>query len=395
MRREVLKWKIEDVCNLIKLNPATLETLPDTKIKVNIEYQRGVIYSAEKQAAVIESILKDFAIPSIVLWENEDDKTYDVIDGKQRLTSIFMFLSGNLQINYIGNTMKYYSQISEADKKKVKEYELPIIVMHGNSAEDHFKHELFEILNITAESLNSWELLQGTFYGNFLNSFKEEIQNPLNVEIQNEFNFRDKAIPAKARYAGCYKLLKIYFGSDKAIREYVEAHRNESGQVFYNQNIKSILSECSKMPKLSNVEIYFNIIREIIADGKKYSAYLSNREQIISDLKEFYSQNEFLKIKGNDLVICIRNIFQLDCGTLKKDSKRIFTEQDKQDLYDIYVSKGKVENGGKIRCPRCAQLYDLKNLEVDHVIPWNLGGRTDLANAQFLCKHCNTSKSDN
>ncbi len=40
MRREVLKWKIEDICNLIKLNPATLETLPDTKIKVNIEYQR-------------------------------------------------------------------------------------------------------------------------------------------------------------------------------------------------------------------------------------------------------------------------------------------------------------------------------------------------------------------
>ena len=394
MKREVLKWKIEEVCNLIKLNPATLETLPDTKIKVNIEYQRGVIYSAEKQAAVIESILKDFAIPSIVLWENKDDHTYDVIDGKQRLTSIFMFLSGNLQINYIGNTMKYYSQISEDDKRKVKEYELPIIVMHGTSEEDHFKHELFEILNITAESLNSWELLQGTYYGTFLNSFKEEIQNPLNVEIQNEFNFRDKAIPTKARYAGCYKLLKIYFGTDKNIRDYVEAHRNESGQAFYNQNIKSVLVECSKMPKLSNVEIYFNILREIIADGSKYSTYLTNRNKIIDDLKEFYLQNDILKIKGNDLVICIRNIFQLDCGLLTKDTKRTFSEQDKQDLYEIYVAKNKIDNG-KIRCPRCAQLYELQDLEVDHVIPWNLGGRTELANAQFLCKHCNTSKSDN
>ena len=101
MRRELVKWTVQDVVNLIKLNPATLETLPTTTIKLNIEYQRGVIYSAEKQAAVIESILKDFAIPSIVLWENEEDNTYDVIDGKQRLTSIFMFLSGNLQIKYI------------------------------------------------------------------------------------------------------------------------------------------------------------------------------------------------------------------------------------------------------------------------------------------------------
>jgi hypothetical protein len=60
--------------------------------------------------------------------------------------------------------------------------------MSGTKNEEHFKHELFEILNITAESLNNWELLQGSYYGNFLNSFKLEIQDANNVEIQNEFN---------------------------------------------------------------------------------------------------------------------------------------------------------------------------------------------------------------
>ena len=110
MKREVTEWKIKDLVEQIKLRPDTLETLPDTKIKVNIEYQRGVVYSHEKQAKVIESILKDFAIPSIVLWENEKDGSYDVIDGKQRLTSIFLFISGNLQINYIGNQKVFYSK---------------------------------------------------------------------------------------------------------------------------------------------------------------------------------------------------------------------------------------------------------------------------------------------
>ena len=393
MKREITKMTVEQIVDLIKLNPATLETKPDTVIKVNIEYQRGVVYSAEKQASVIESILKDFAIPSIVLWKNIDDNTYDVIDGKQRLTSIFLFLSGNLQINYIGNSKKYYSQISETDKTKIKQYEVPFIIMSGTSDEEHFKHELFEILNTTAESLNKWELLQGTFYGNFLNSFKEEVQNPLNVEIQNEFGFRDKSIPAKARYAGCYKLLLIHFGSDKLIRDYVSSHRGESGQMFYNREIKNILIECAKMPKPGNVDIYYEIFREIISDGSKFSTYISKRNDIINHLKEFYAQNEYLKIKGNDLKICIRNIFGLDCGYLVKDPKRTFSAQDKQDLYTIYEAKHKVENG-KIRCPKCAQLFDVIDLQVDHVIPWDLGGRTELANAQFLCKHCNPSKGN-
>lgn len=394
MNRKLTSYTVEEITNLIKLNPATLETAPDTIIKVNIEYQRGVIYSAEKQAAVIESILKDFAIPSIVLWKNIDDDTYDVIDGKQRLTSIFLFLSGNLQINYIGNTKKYYSQISEVDKKKVKEYQIPFIIMSGTKEEEHFKHELFEILNITAESLNKWELLQGSYYGNFLNTFKEEVQNPLNVEIQNEFNFRDKSIPAKARYAGCYKLLSIHLGSDNDIKKFVEAHREESGQQFYNKEIKSILTECSKLPEPKNVAIYYEIIREILDDKIKYQNFNVKKANIISDLKEFYAENVYTKISGNDLKIVLRNIFGLECGFVQLDPKRNFTQTDRDDLFKLYEAKRKTEQGN-IRCPKCGKLYDHKQMHIDHVIPHKLGGRTELVNAQFLCAHCNPSKGAN
>lgn len=394
MKREVLSMSVEEITSLIKLNPATLETLPDTQIKLNIEYQRGIIYSSEKQASIIESILKDFAIPSIVLWKNIEDNTYDVIDGKQRLTSLFLFLSGNLQINYIGNTKKYYSQISEADKKRIKEYRLPFIIMSGTKNEEHFKHELFEILNTTAVSLNKWELLQGSYYGNFLNTFKEEVQNPMNVEIQNEFNFRDKSIPARARYAGTYKLLSLHLGSDSDIKKYVEKHREDSGQQFYNKEIKNILIECSKLPEPRRIDTYYDIMREIVNDSKKYLSYNKARDSIIEKLKDFYAENVYLKIKGNDLKIIIRNIFDLESGYLYLDTKRYFNQKDREDLFKIYESKRLVENN-KIRCPKCGRLFDYKELHIDHIIPYKLGGRTELVNAQFLCPSCNTSKGAN
>ncbi|MBR6190264.1 MAG: HNH endonuclease [Prevotella sp.] len=32
---------------------------------------------------------------------------------------------------------------------------------------------------------------------------------------------------------------------------------------------------------------------------------------------------------------------------------------------------------------------------VDHKCPWSLGGRTELSNAQLLCRACNSRKSNN
>ena len=393
MKREVTKWKVKDLIDKIKLRPDTLETLPGTKIKVNIEYQRGVVYSQEKQAKVIESILKDFAIPSIVLWKNAEDESYDVIDGKQRLTSIFLFITGNLQINYIGYEKVFYSKISEVDKQTINEYKLPIIIMHGTKDEEHFKHELFEILNTTAEALNKWELLQGSYYGKFLSTFKEEIQDIKNVEIQTDFNIRDKAEPAKARYAGCYKMLKMEIGNDNEIRNFVEKNRENSGSQYYNKNIKDILKECAKLPEPKNIEIYYDIMKEIISDNKKFNEYDNKRNKIISELKTFFNENKYLKLTGNDLKIALYNIFGIECGFVDKDPKRIFTKDDKDELFSIYEAKRKVENG-KIRCEKCGRLFELNELQVDHKIPYDLGGRTTLENAQFLCENCNKSKGN-
>lgn len=65
--------------------------------QLNLEpgFQRNSVWSHSDRAALIDSIFSNYPIPSIFLYKRQDTNgglTYDVIDGKQRLESIFMFM---------------------------------------------------------------------------------------------------------------------------------------------------------------------------------------------------------------------------------------------------------------------------------------------------------------
>jgi ATP adenylyltransferase len=48
----------------------------------------------------------------------------------------------------------------------------------------------------------------------------------------------------------------------------------------------------------------------------------------------------------------------------------------------------------KFRCELCGISADEKALEVDHIIPCNMGGSDDITNLQALCYSCNAMKRD-
>ena len=53
----------------------------------DIELQRAIVYNAEKQALVIDSIYRGIPLPAFYLWQREDGKL-EVLDGKQRIEAI-------------------------------------------------------------------------------------------------------------------------------------------------------------------------------------------------------------------------------------------------------------------------------------------------------------------
>lgn len=71
---------------------------------LNAPYQRGDVWGKKRRVNLIRSIILGVPIPSIVIndrmkagWKS-DDFSIIVIDGKQRITSILMFLDGELEV---------------------------------------------------------------------------------------------------------------------------------------------------------------------------------------------------------------------------------------------------------------------------------------------------------
>ena len=102
------------------------------KYNFDPEYQRKSVWSEEKQSFLIDSILKNFPIPPIFLHQHIDDATgktkYDVIDGKQRLTSIIRFIENKIPALDESENSPFYDEkiagvyFRNLDSKELSDY---------------------------------------------------------------------------------------------------------------------------------------------------------------------------------------------------------------------------------------------------------------------------------
>ena len=70
------------------------------RINLDAEFQRGIVWSKGQRLLLIDSILRGYDLPKIFLRKLPDGSPFlfDVIDGKQRLTSIWEFLADKLRL---------------------------------------------------------------------------------------------------------------------------------------------------------------------------------------------------------------------------------------------------------------------------------------------------------
>lgn len=161
------------------------------KYSFNPPYQRQSVWSDEKQSFLIDSILKNFPIPPIFLHQKIDDTTgktkYDVIDGKQRLTSIIRFIKNEIpasgetdsdEFSDVKVSGIYFRDLDNPVltdyKKRFWRYVIPIEYI--DTANIAVIENIFDRLNRNGEPLRGQELRNSTYHNSQLLHFVGEIK---------------------------------------------------------------------------------------------------------------------------------------------------------------------------------------------------------------------------
>lgn len=79
---KVDKWRINELAGIAELG----------ELDLNPTYQRDFVWSNADSQMLIESILRGIPLPSIILARVSNSSSFQIVDGKQRLTAILRFM---------------------------------------------------------------------------------------------------------------------------------------------------------------------------------------------------------------------------------------------------------------------------------------------------------------
>lgn len=94
----------------------------DEALELNAEYQRDYVWTLTQKQLLIESLLLGYGIGNLALvYRNYDtSKRYaEVVDGKQRLSTIISFTQDGFQVYHEGE-MRYFSDFTAPQKLEFK-----------------------------------------------------------------------------------------------------------------------------------------------------------------------------------------------------------------------------------------------------------------------------------
>lgn len=377
---------IEDICKGFVYNQLEGKGLfgLDGKLTVQPEYQRNYLYAdkdGEKEKAVIDSVLKGYPL-GLIYFNKTGADTFEVLDGQQRITSLGRFITEKFFMK-INNEEQEFSGMAKDKKQKILQTKLVIYECEGTETEIK---DWFETINIAGIPLNNQELLNASNYGHFVTLARQEFSNSQNSNIQ-----KWRAYIKGSANRQDYLATALDWVSEGSISGYMSSHRHDKNIDELKRYFNSVIEWASN--------VFIDVKNEMcgLEWGRLYREYHTtayNQVKVAKEVQELYDDPYIKNPKG---------IFEYILGGSKNAQLldvRVFDDAIKRKVYGKQTAEAKKKNISN--CPLCkdggnankTKIWELKEMEADHVTAWSRGGGSDEKNCEMLCKTHNRAKGN-
>jgi Protein of unknown function DUF262/HNH endonuclease len=406
--------------------------------QINLEpgFQRRSVWTAGDRRRLVQSIFAGYPLPSVFLYQRTQGGrlVYDVIDGKQRLETIFMFMGdGRFRSDVfdvdldLGDGAARYSWRSIRRKHieraaAFRSYKLQTVQVGGELGQII---DLFVRINSTGKRLTSGEKRHARFYESRFLKEAERLQTKYRRLLLEQRTLTAAQISRmKGTELFSELLMSIHNGGpidkkkslDRAIgNDGVNGNtlRKLSREFVTTMNLLRTMFPDLRQTRFRNSAEFFSLFllvwamnqeRLVLRDKRRNRLAfrmlrdLSNGIDALRDqLKkarvprdgQALFRDYLLTVQGDtDSAANRRRRAAILQGLLwslyeRKDSRRTFSQEQRRILWNS--SDRKV-------CARCKRPVSWQDFTVDHVQAYVRGGPTSLRNAQLMHRACNARK---
>ncbi|MVX66476.1 DUF262 domain-containing protein [Clostridium chromiireducens] len=369
-------------------------------------FQRNYVYTDEKAASVIQSILLN--MPLGVVYLAEIDNKNLCVDGQQRLTSIIRFINNKFPLKKLDVLTElgglYFKDLNDDMKDIIYDYSMEITKIKECDYEQIYF--LYEKLNVGSVKLNAQEIRRCVYAGYFNDMLEEIVEEGIVEKYFSEIdNNRLKRVEVLINALSFADNPNYKCSRKKLLNDYMEKHKNDDEKTVENQR--------------NNIVRIFRLIEHILGDKAfKFKDKESLTLTLVYPIYSCFSNlNERdLRFNADSVREAIINITQADVcifnpnGNVNGDPKGVKYTLDKIEK----VIKDAIGDNCDTRmrnfpkewreilfdkqegiCGICSQkILNINNAEIDHIIPFSQGGDSALSNAQLTHMHCNRSKNN-
>jgi len=405
------------------------------RLNLSPGFQRQSVWKDRDRAKLIDSILRRYPLPAIFLYRREDDGdfVYDVIDGKQRLESIFRFMRV-LRPSFVARfRLTVDEDVAEVDWPLLKRrglkhlltgYELPVVEVDGELGDII---DVFVRINSTGKALTGQEKRHARYCDSPFLKEASRLANRFEwYFLHHEILSPGQVSRMKHVELLCELMLSLVQGdvlNKKTALDRVMASRDFDGRQLGRaaRLTTTTLNRIGRMfphlrsSRLSQVTDFYTLA-VLIGKFEQEGLILTDRRRnrlawdmlaafgaqvdAMRDLQrkaksipaghDLYRDYLLTVSQMTDDVAQRRKREQILRGILesifaRKDAQRGFTPEQRRIIWN---------QGGQRKCEGCKRNLTWDDFTIDHIDPHSRGGRSRLENAALMCRKCNSSKGN-